>query len=733
LEAFEWPFGQKTVNARKENVGLARSWIDFAWPNPAAEAGLHVILEDDVTVSPVFWSWLRKDTGLAATRSDVAGLSLQRPTLRATDGAHLARIGPADAPFLYRLVGSIGFAPRAEVWQDFRAWHQKTSAHGDPTSGATVSGLVTSKWYRKLAQEGRASSMWTQWFIAFCADRNLYTLYQNPRQGALASHWREKGEHAGGSQGADFPACSPGDVAMDTVNSANIPKYDWSAQPAKGESFAQLGTQTRTQTKARPFVRGMGSNVHVVAAANMPADTGDDEDSSTVASASGTADDEDSGEKVKVEDAPSTVAKDAIGENADNDDLEDSLVKENVGFLQVDASRKHRPASGGDGFYSRLRFGLLKGPEESAFLQGFFHEPFSNSSASAVLTAVQGVDDPLEERAFLQGFFHEPFSNSSASADPSAVQGVDDPRLQEYLGPDAARALTSELQRLRQSASRVVIAAFTVEMREIAENWLCSAAASKERNTGILMVGLYAGACQNFPTTADCLAIEPKGAPAATQDVVYQSKKYIHSTIVKHAVFTLAVSSGYFDWVLLSDVDVVLLAPSFSYVDQMVGGPTGDFIFMRGNPETTGISIPNSGFYYVRSTPKSRQIMWASLDNIFKGRTYDGGDQGAITQALEDFHVAPAYLPSSLYPNGAILVKHPESLDPAPRAFHLNYIKKLSEKIRCMKAAHCWSRNADGTCSATCSAQQAHGLQCKLEGALLLQASTYTRVSSAWP
>jgi len=300
------------------------------------------------------------------------------------------------------------------------------------------------------------------------------------------------------------------------------------------------------------------------------------------------------------------------------------------------------------------------------------------------------------------------------------------------MGPDAARALTSELQRLRQSASRVVIAAFTVEMREIAENWLCSAAASKERNTGILMVGLYAGACQNFPTTADCLAIEPKGAPAATQDVVYQSKKYIHSTIVKHAVFTLAVSSGYFDWVLLSDVDVVLLAPSFSYVDQMVGGPTGDFIFMRGNPETTGISIPNSGFYYVRSTPKSRQIMWASLDNIFKGRTYDGGDQGAITQALEDFHVAPAYLPSSLYPNGAILVKHPESLDPAPRAFHLNYIKKLSEKIRCMKAAHCWSRNADGTCSATCSAQQAHGLQCKLEGALLLQASAYTRVSSAW-
>merc|ERR1719201_259510 len=72
LETFEWPFGQKTVNAREKNVGLARSWIDFAWPNPETESGLHVILEDDVTVSPVFWTWLRRDMAMASTRSDVA-------------------------------------------------------------------------------------------------------------------------------------------------------------------------------------------------------------------------------------------------------------------------------------------------------------------------------------------------------------------------------------------------------------------------------------------------------------------------------------------------------------------------------------------------------------------------------------------------------------------------------------------------------------------------------------
>jgi hypothetical protein len=260
-------------------------------------------------------------------------------------------------------------------------------------------------------------------------------------------------------------------------------------------------------------------------------------------------------------------------------------------------------------------------------------------------------------------------------------------------------------------------------MREIAENFLCSATASAEKNTGILMVGLYEGACDNFLNQrAECLAIVPKGSPPKeVADVYYKSPQYLRSVLLKHVVFTLAVSSGYFEWLLLSDVDVVVLEPSFKFIDEKHGGFVGDFVFMRGNPDTTGPSQPNSGFYYVRSTPRSREIMWNSLDNLFRGRTYDGGDQGAITTALADAHVELKYLPSSLYPNGAILVRHPYSLDPSPRALHLNYIKTLSEKVRCMKAAGCWSLRSDGTCAATCSAQQIRHFHCNLEGAFFLQ------------
>jgi hypothetical protein len=520
---------------------------------------------------------------LAETRSDVAGLSLQRPTLNASSGEQLARIGPENAPFLYGLVGSIGFAPRPEVWRDFLAWHGKSQLSEDPTAGA-VSGLVTSKWYAELARDGRAQSMWTQWFIKFSADRGLYTLYQNPLgRGALASHSRAKGEHSAGDAGKDFPACSAEDVALDGFDSLALPQYDFSAR-------------ARTPGEGR---------------------------------------------------------------------------RPSVGFVRVDSARSEDT--------------LRSSPVDSAPNAGL-----------------------LRTTATMPG-----------SRIGTSNGGFEDARVEQFLGPQAAEAVSSALERLRKSASRAVIAAFTVEMRGMAENFLCSAAAAQGRNAGILMVGLYEGACEDFPSHgAECVAIAPKGIPAnSIMDVVYKSEKYLHSVLMKQIVFSLAVSSRDFEWLLLSDVDVAFLEPPFAYIDDE--GLRGDFAFMRGDAELSSTSMLNSGFYYVRPTRGSREIMWKALDNVFRGRTYDGTDQGALAQAIEDAGVTPTYLPSSLYPNGAILVRHPESLAPAPRAFHLNYVKTMSEKIRCMKSAHCWSVKSDGTCLATCSPQQIRNFDCSLEGALL--------------
>jgi len=94
-------------------------------------------------------------------------------------------------PFLYKLVGSIGFSPHPQRWPEFLEWIQTKDLD---TLDAQVEGLVTSVWYKRSNKK----SMWTQLFLRFCDERGLYTLYANlPEKKTLAAHWREKGEPSG--------------------------------------------------------------------------------------------------------------------------------------------------------------------------------------------------------------------------------------------------------------------------------------------------------------------------------------------------------------------------------------------------------------------------------------------------------------------------------------------------------------------------------------------------------
>merc|ERR1712176_144405 len=127
---------------------------------------------------------------------DIAGISLQRQTLVPQQPAKHIHM----EPFLFKLVGSMGFSPHPQRWKEFLEWvAAKDLEHFD----ASVDGLITSEWY--ATQDKR--SMWTQLFIRFCDEHSppLYTLYVNlPNGETLGGHWREKGEHLKEGLGLDF-------------------------------------------------------------------------------------------------------------------------------------------------------------------------------------------------------------------------------------------------------------------------------------------------------------------------------------------------------------------------------------------------------------------------------------------------------------------------------------------------------------------------------------------------
>ncbi|KAA8498814.1 hypothetical protein FVE85_6399 [Porphyridium purpureum] len=246
---FHWPHGQKRMVVQGVNQGLERQWI-HAWPNPLGSGSASgsspkyvIILEDDLEVSPLFWEFVKGADLAYGSDPRVAGYTLQRATLRANQTLTKCPIlvdSKQNPAFMYRLVGSWGFAPKAAVWRDFLEyyWQHIQNATYDPS----VKNLVPSSWYKRQRGKG---TMWTMWFIRFCHERDLFVVYGNfvaDVQGkdrhrkrtpvTLAANWRESGVHYNSlfAQGRDFDLLS-----MDARSQIRFPLrpvfLDWDGEP----------------------------------------------------------------------------------------------------------------------------------------------------------------------------------------------------------------------------------------------------------------------------------------------------------------------------------------------------------------------------------------------------------------------------------------------------------------------------------------------------------------------
>ena len=211
---FNFSHGDVQVHASIKTKGLRNAWFAAWQPKPNERA---IILEDDIEVSKDWYLWLKGAWKAYDQREDLAGISLQRQTLVPQNPSKTMEIVNGHAPFLYALVGSIGFSPHWKQWRDFLGWIAEVDVE---TIDIRTPGLVTSDWSEKLDKR----HMWTQYFIWFCRQRDLYTLYVNlPLKKTLAAHMREKGEHFRRNEGRDFELAV--DVVLDYP--VSLVRYGW--------------------------------------------------------------------------------------------------------------------------------------------------------------------------------------------------------------------------------------------------------------------------------------------------------------------------------------------------------------------------------------------------------------------------------------------------------------------------------------------------------------------------
>ena len=218
-----WPYGEVKTVVAKENLGLRDSWFN-AW-RPEGDNERAIILEDDVEVSKLWYRWVNRAYDAFGQNPHIAGFSLQRQDLIPLTDGKLRRKGGISAndnePFLYSLLGSIGFAPTAKIWREFIEWTDCALCND---IDVYVEGLITSRWWRKPKNK---RSMWEQHLVYYMYHQDMYCLYQvceavfichflqirpQPSQTnahawqfptnstlGLASHWKENGEHFSGN------------------------------------------------------------------------------------------------------------------------------------------------------------------------------------------------------------------------------------------------------------------------------------------------------------------------------------------------------------------------------------------------------------------------------------------------------------------------------------------------------------------------------------------------------
>jgi len=202
-KSFHWKNGVIRVHIQPEHVGILGQWIDTWKPVGNGSEEIALILEDDISISPYSYRWLKAARKFFGLRADVAGITLQSEGLIvASTGAPFTPISSDGTAYLYKLVGSWGYAPNPDHWLLFQDWYHRVIK--DSNFHPYVDGLVMNKWFKQFQKERRSHTMWTMWFIYYCNINSLYTIYNNlnacynTTKNCLAVNRREPGLHFSG-------------------------------------------------------------------------------------------------------------------------------------------------------------------------------------------------------------------------------------------------------------------------------------------------------------------------------------------------------------------------------------------------------------------------------------------------------------------------------------------------------------------------------------------------------
>lgn len=226
-ETFNFTRGSYRVHVHGHHTGVQGQWMNAWRPRPRTKE-IALFLEDDITVSPFFWRWLKMAHAAYARLADVGGFSISHPEMEHKNGG-LLEVPANDTIFMYRVICTWGFSPQSSNWRAFQDWFFRVER--DPEFLPVVEGILPTDWFLSERKAGKERTLWEQWHIYYTHMRRQYTVMMNPgRRGLLAVNRHERGLHDGHIvAGATQPICSEWSPTMERFPS-ELPRYGYDGQ-----------------------------------------------------------------------------------------------------------------------------------------------------------------------------------------------------------------------------------------------------------------------------------------------------------------------------------------------------------------------------------------------------------------------------------------------------------------------------------------------------------------------
>lgn len=176
-DAFVWNHGTKRVKKHNENLGLHKHIMSQGEELDRYDA--IIVLEDDIVVSPAFYTFASQCVEKYHDNDDIAGISLYSFPVNSLNELPFSPAKDGHDVFMMNIAQSWGEVWMRRQWREFYAWYEQNKDFGP--SDAVPHMLFT--WTRS----------WLKYHTRFCIENNRYFIYPYY---SFSTNYGEAGTHS---------------------------------------------------------------------------------------------------------------------------------------------------------------------------------------------------------------------------------------------------------------------------------------------------------------------------------------------------------------------------------------------------------------------------------------------------------------------------------------------------------------------------------------------------------